>query len=61
MVYLPTFTIKINYINVGRYTDPMDPIWVMLRFSAKKATTRCGATVRWKAGSGVATNFEDAG
>ena len=26
-VYLPTFTIQINYINVGKYTvRPMDPI-----------------------------------
>ena len=26
LVYLPTFTIKIYYINVGTYTSPMDPM-----------------------------------
>ena len=26
LVYLPTFTIEINYINVVKYTSPMDPM-----------------------------------
>ena len=31
MVYLPTFTIKINHENVGKYTvRPMDGSWVFV-------------------------------
>ena len=26
-IYIPTFTININYIKVGKYVSPMDPSW----------------------------------
>ena len=29
MIYLPTFTIKINHSCIGKYTRPMDPMGII--------------------------------
>ena len=42
-VYLPTFTMKIDPSCIGKYTSPMDPIWVIIgncnwTFSSRKSS-----------------------
>ena len=63
MVYLPTFIMKINHSCIGKYTMPMDSVWVMKNWEqilaafAAQRLLRCPISLSGDSAFGISPHF----